>query len=272
MFETLVVAATLVFACACRTFAHPAIRKVGALAVVGATFLVGYFASGGQAAWGAAAAAGWFLLPWLDLLTRIRGLRLPLDKKLRASFPPGPDTFPQLRGFTGAVEDAGFEHVSDSGWEWDGMEQFVRFFYDEGSKAQATINLNRQRHVAFAYMSISSRTDDGKVWTTWNYPFGYSMRIVPELEINRARGARSFAELADSHRQFLARHGIADVHLQPADPEQLSALMEREMRAQVDHNLDRGLIKLSGNGTFRYSWRGLVYLWLQSVKDMVRLS
>jgi len=48
--------------------------------------------------------------------------------------------------------------------------------------------------------------------------------------------------------------------------------MEREMRDQVDHNLDRGLIKLSGNGTFRYSWRGLCYLWMQSVKDMVRLS
>ncbi len=44
------------------------------------------------------------------------------------------------------------------------------------------------------------------------------------------------------------------------------------MRDQVDHNLDRGLIKLSGNGTFRYSWRGLCYLWMQSVKDMVRLS
>ncbi len=45
-----------------------------------------------------------------------------------------------------------------------------------------------------------------------------------------------------------------------------------ELRLQIDHNLDQGLIRLSGNGTVKYSWRGLVFLWCQFLKDMVRLS
>lgn len=272
MFETLLVAATLVFAFACRTFALPAIRKTGALTVLGATFLAGYFASGGNALWGAAAAGLWFFLPWIDLLTRIRPLRLPLDKRLSARRPPSVDIFPHLRGFTSEVKEEGFAHIDDSGWEWEGIDQFVRLFYDSESKVQATINLNRQRQVAFAYMSISSRTGDGKTWTTWNYPFGHSMKLPPGIEINRVHDTPSFAEMVDIHQIFLAGHGIDADDLQPAEPGQLGSLMEREMRDQVDHNLDRGLIKLSGNGTFRYSWRGLFYLWKQAVKDMIRLS
>ena len=39
---------------------------------------------------------------------------------------------------------------------------------------------------------------------------------------------------------------------------------------QVDHNLDKGFLKLTGNGTFSYSYKGLFYVWLQAVKDMIR--
>jgi len=272
MYEFLLVAGTLVFAAACRTFGHPAIRKLGALSVVAASFLTGYFLGGYSILWGCVAAAAWFFLPWLDLLTRIRGLRLPLDKKLRRRSPPSLDTFPHLRFFTQDVTGEGFEHVTDSGWEWEDMQQFVRFFYDEESKSQATINLNQQRHVAFAYLSVSSRTADGKIWTTWNYPFSYPMKLTPQVQVNRVRDAGSFAELVEMHQSFLASRGIAEAELEPADPAELGELMERELRNQVDHNLDRGLIRLSGNGTFRYSWRGLLFLWVQAVKDMIRLS
>ena len=272
MYEFLLVAGTLVLAIACRTFHQTPIRKFGAVALLGASFLAGYFAGGYSLIWGFAAAAGWFFLPWLDLLTRIRAMRLPLDKKLRRRTPPPHDTFPHLREFTTAVTGAGFEHVNDSGWECDEMEQFVRFFYDEGSKRQATINLSRQNHVAFAYMSVSSRTNDGRTWTTWNYPFSYPMKLTPGFNVKRVRAISSFQELVSRHENFLEQSGIADAELSAADPEELDELMERNLRDQVDHNLDRGLIKLSGNGTFRYSWRGLVYLWGQAVKDMIRLS
>ena len=43
------------------------------------------------------------------------------------------------------------------------------------------------------------------------------------------------------------------------------------MKQQLDHNLKRGLIELTGDGFFRYSNRGLFFLWKQAVKDMIRL-
>jgi len=47
--------------------------------------------------------------------------------------------------------------------------------------------------------------------------------------------------------------------------------VETEMRDQVKHNLAAGIIQLTGDGKFQYSRRGLVFLWGQFVKDMVRL-
>ena len=271
MFELLLVTGILFLAFACRSFTHPLIRKGSVIATIVATFLAGYFLGNQNPVWGLAALSCWFVLPWLELLTRIRGLRLPLDKKLRHRYPP-PDTSSLLRQFTNDVEQAGFEYAQDSGWEWDGVEQFTRFFYDSESKAQATINFSLQNHIAFAYMSVSSRTSDGKTWTTWNYPFSYAMKITPDIEIKRAPASHSFSEMLNSHRAFLAQRGIAKDHLLEDHPDDLEEIAEREMRDQVDHNLDRGLIRLSGNGTFRYSWRGLFFLWLQTLKEMVRLS
>lgn len=272
MSEFLLIAGIFVFSIACRTFRHPALRKLGALGVMVASFFIGYFIGGGSIALGIIAVVTWFFLPWVDLLTRIRNLRLPLDKKLQERRAPGPDTFPHLRDFTKDVRGEGFEQAGDSGWEWDDMAHFVRFFYDENSKVQASISLKQQRHLAFAYFSISSRTADGKVWTTWNYPFSYPMKPSPEREVNRVRHAGSFGELVELHHLFLASRGIDESKLQPADPEELDTLMERELRDEIDHNLDRGLIKLSGNGTFRYSWRGLIFLWGQAIKDMIRMA
>ncbi len=271
MFELLLVIGILFFAFACRSFNLPMIRKGGVIAIGSATFLAGYFLGDSNIIWGCVAISCWFILPWLDLLTRIRSLRLPLDKKMRHHYPP-PDTSTMLREFTNAVEEAGFEYAQDSGWEWDGVEQFTRFFYDAKSKAQATINFNLQSHVAFAYMSVSSRTSDGKTWTTWNYPFSYPMKITPDIEIKRAPATHSFSEMLNSHRAFLTHRGIANDHLLQDHPDDLKEIAEREMRDQIDHNLDSGLIRLSGNGTFRYSWRGLFFLWLQALKDIVRLS
>ncbi len=272
MFEFLIVAGVAVFALACRTFVHPLLRKLGNLGVLAASFLAAYFLGGSSIAWGLVGAASWFFLPWLELLTRIRHLRLPLDKKLRHRHPPSADTFPLLREFTGEVEDEGFTYVEDSGWDWEETKQFVRVFYNPGERAQAAIYLNEQNNIAFAYLSVSSRGKDGKVWMTWNYPFAYAMKFSPDLQVNRVMNARSFMELLDCHHSFLLRNGLLNEDLREQNPEALQEDMEKDLRTQINHNLDQGLIRLSGQGTFRYSWRGLFYLWFQFLKDMVRLS
>jgi hypothetical protein len=55
------------------------------------------------------------------------------------------------------------------------------------------------------------------------------------------------------------------------DPDEIEASIEREIRKQIDHNLAIGIIRLTGNTHFRYSKRGLFFLWGQYIKDMVRL-
>jgi len=55
------------------------------------------------------------------------------------------------------------------------------------------------------------------------------------------------------------------------DPDELLAQIEEEMQRQIDHNVDCGLIKMTGDGHFQYSTKGLFFLWFQSVKDMIRL-
>ncbi|MDB4711054.1 hypothetical protein OAL09_08955 [Verrucomicrobia bacterium] len=272
MFETLLVIGTLFLAYGCRSFEFVAVRKFGAFCVITATFLTGYFLSGHNVICGIVTALGWFFLPGIEIMTRIRRMRLPLDNKMQSRFPPNRDLFPQLREFTNEVEVAGFEHIQDSGWEWGGVDRFVRFFYDPNSKAQATINLNSQSHLAFNYMSVSSRTRDGKILMTWNYPFSEAMKLTPDCIVNYVRGIGSFDELIEVHRKFLDSKGIINSNLQETDPDELGKLTEKEMRNQVDHNLDRGLLKLSGSGTFCYSWKGLFFLWYQSIKDMIRLS
>lgn len=272
MFEILIIAGVAVFALGCRAFSHPLLRKLGNLCVLVASFLAGYFLGGNSIAWGLVAAASWFFLPWLELLTRIRNLRLPLDKKMRHRHPPSEDVFPLLHEFTSEVEEEGFTHVEDSGWDCEETKQFVRVFYNPEERSQAAIYLNEQNNIAFAYLSVSSRGKSGKVWMTWNYPFAYAMKFSPDLQVNRFVNARSFMELLDGHQAFLLRNGLLNEDMREQDPEALQEDMEKDLRTQINHNLDQGLIQLSGQGTFRYSWRGLFYLWVQFLKDMVRLS
>jgi hypothetical protein len=78
-------------------------------------------------------------------------------------------------------------------------------------------------------------------------------------------------DLMASHTEFLQSQAVEVSDLISVDTEQLPAYIERDMSAQIDHNITAGLIELTGEGEFRYSWRGCFYLWFQVVKDMVRV-
>jgi hypothetical protein len=44
------------------------------------------------------------------------------------------------------------------------------------------------------------------------------------------------------------------------------------LRAQIAHNLAIGVLKMDAGGAVRYSWRGMMFIWLQFLRDLVRLS
>jgi hypothetical protein len=267
----LVFLACAVLAVALRSFVHPLPRKLGAVMVLVASYLPGLLFLGSHLA-GLAGALAWFFLPWVELLTRIRRLRLPIRKTLRHVPPPSAQRFPELREMTDEIEQEGFEHVDDLGWKWEGMSQFYRLFQHPQTRMEATISLSEQGPVALAYLSLTTRESDGTVWRTWNFPFSETMAPTPRLRLQSLPGAGSLAELIDAHEQWLLCNGLDPVTQPEIAPEEIASLMEQEIGEQIAHNLARGLIAAASGETFRYSWRGLLFLWAQFVKDMVRLS
>lgn len=266
LFLTLGVA---VLSVALRSFQTSFSQKAGALGILVATYLAIYFITDNWIL-GLAAAFAWLFLPWLEILTRIRALRLPKEKRLRPKSPPSSEIFPTLNDITREIENEGFVHVSDAGWDWEDYRQFFRLFYKEEDRAQATICLNEQHDLSFYYLRISSRVQ-GTIWTTWNYPLSYGLKLTPQFRINRQRPDQSFWQLYQSHREFLRKNSVAMEAIDPLDDERIQLEMENDLRDQIAHNLNKGVLKQTAGGDVKYSWRGMVYLWCQFLLDLVRL-
>jgi hypothetical protein len=191
---------------------------------------------------------------------------------LRCAFPPSAERFPQLNALTAEVEAEGFERAEDTRFEWSGARQFMRLFYHSAQRQQAAICLLEQGPIAVAWVSLSARAPDGRTWTTWNYPFSHTMKLPPETVLATVQNVESFSDLVTAHSELLDRQGLTANDMATQNPENFIEILQQETRRQVDHNLDQGLIEISGEGTFRYSWRGYLFLWRQFLRDMVRLS
>ncbi len=271
MREALIVLGLVALAMILRTARSAGLRKLGAAVFLVASFCLLYFLTG-RVIGGLAGTVLWLFLPWVELLTRIRRMRLPLDNRLRHRSIPNPAFFPHASEAAAAMDAVGFEHVSDCGWEWDGMQQFFCLFWHPEERAVAAICLCEQSDVAFAFISITSRDGDGKIWRTTNFPFAATLLCPPELHWNHVPCCRNcFHQLLSDHRAYLTRANIPASHLRMPNPEEIEDSIEREMRQQVTHNLAAGIICLTGDGHFQYSTRGLLFLWGQFIKDMVRL-
>ena len=270
MRETLIVIGLVVLAIALRSTHTTGLRKLGAVTFLLASYCLFFFITGSPTA-GLFGAILWFFLPWIELLTRIRRMRLPIDNRLSQRPIPNPSFFPNASEAAAAMEEAGFEHVSDCGWEWDGMRQFFRIFWNPEERAVATVCLCEQSDVAFAFISVTSLDSDSTIWRTTNFPFAPTLRCPPNVRWNHVPCSRNcFHKILNDHKAYLGRMNISPDQLRIPDPEEIESSIESEMREQVDHNLSAGIIRLTGDGHFQYSKRGLFFLWGQFIKDMVR--
>lgn len=259
-----------VLSIALRSYHTSVSQKAGAFGILIASYLALYFITD-SVAWGVAGALSWLFLPWLEILTRIRTLRLPKEKQLRPKSPPSAGLFPALEDISREIEGEGFVHVDDAGWDWDDYRQFFRLYYKAEDCAQATICLNEQHDLSFYYLRISSRANDGVIWTTWNYPLSYGLKLTPQFRINRQRPDQNFFELYQSHRKFLREHMIETPQLTALDDTRIQAEIENDLREQIAHNVSAGVLKPANGEDVKYSWRGMVYLWCQFLLDLVRL-
>lgn len=267
----LLIAGVIVLSFALRGINHPLAFRLGTFGFLVATFLAGWLLAGNPMV-GIVAVLGWFLLPWLEILTRVRRARLPFQRVLRQRTPPSRQTFPGFAELTEEIEQEGFEHCADTGWDWENYDQFFRLFYHAPSRTQAAICLVQQEDIAFFYISLSSRTRKGELYTTWNYPFSYGLKIPPNQHVHRVTGATSFSYLREQHELFLAKQGLDLEDLEPVEASEIAEHLQADARAQISHNLDAGLLVREGEEFIRYSFRGMFYLWLQFLRDFVRLQ
>jgi len=260
-----------VLSAALRSLRQPVLFRLGTLGILATSFLAGWLL--GDSVWlGAALAASWLFLPWLEILTRVRRLRLPIERTLAPRRPPNRDAFPNFAELTAEVEALGFEQLEDIGWEYEDQRNFYRVFQDSTQRLQVSICLTEQTDFAFYYLTLISRTRDGRVLMTWNYPFSYGLKWQPLLAINRHAGPPGFAGMLASHVKFLAVQRVAPAELLEQSPEETLATMQSEMRSQIIHYIDAGLITRDGEKFIRYTVRGMFYLWFQFLRDLVRLS
>lgn len=270
MRDVLLVTGLIVFAIALRSTRSKGLRKLGALTLLAASFCIFYLPT--RNGWlGSCGVVVWLFLPWVELLTRIRRMRLPVENRLGQIPIPNPSFFPNAREAAEAMEEEGFEHVSNCGWEWDGMRQYFQLYWNPEERAVAAVCLCEQADVAFAFIAISSQDDRQRIWRTTNFPFAPTLLKPPGVHWNHVPcGRNCFHQILADHQTYLRRMGIEQDQLMIPDPEEIEQYIEQEMRRQLEHNLSLGIIRLTSDGHFRYSFRGLFFLWGQFIKDMLR--
>lgn len=271
MNELLAFAGLVALTAAFFSYDHPVMRRFGIVCVGITTFAAGWLLTG--SVWiGAACASGWLLLPWVEILLRVRKLRLPLHKELRQSPPPPRDAFPGLGELSDDIEESGFEHVADLGWEMEGYRQFLRLFANPERREEAAITCVEHNQLGFSFASVTSRTADGRVFTTWNCPVSSGLKTPPSIRLHRVVADGAFADLLGEHDAFLRSAGLETGALREVDPREVRAAVEGDMAAQMQHNIRVGLLESAGEGHGRYSWRGMLYLWFQFLRDIFRVS
>lgn len=260
-----------VLSVALRSFRHPLLFRLGTFGIVITSFLAGWLL-GGTILMGILFASTWFLLPWIEILTRVRQMRFPLNRKLEFSPPPARRLFPAFAGLSDEMEAAGFDYVEDVSWSHENMRQFYRLFYREQTRTVGAICLIEQNEFAFYYITLTSHTVDNRVFMTWNYPFTYGLYFTKNICLNRVSGEKSITELIALHAAFLGRQGISNDRLSSRNVQALREEIQNELREQLDHNIASGLLKREGGEMIRYSVRGMFFLWFQFLRDFVRLS
>ena len=271
MFDILLIAGVFLLSLSLRTLNSAVTRKLGSLGFLATSFLIGWLFTG---SWpmGFLFVSFWLVWPWYELITRVRKITMPADKTLRHKTPPHREFFPALADLTGEIEGEGYEHLEDLGREWDEMQQFYRVFHKNDERTQAVICLIEQSNYAFYYIRLISRAQDGTVWTTWNYPFSLNLKVAPEWRMNRESSDKTFIQLLDSHRACLEQNGVSLESLRETNPLELAEQLQSEQRAQIAHNVTAGILVKGEDGAIRYTWRGLLFIWLQFLRDFVKLQ
>ena len=213
-----------------RSFHHPVIFRLGHLGLIGTTYLFGYRTSERHSI-GMLLASLWVLFA--------------------------------------EAEEEGFTQTEDLGWRGDDHRQFMRILTHAQKRIQATIHYVESEEAEFFYVTVSSRTEKGDVWNTWNYPFLLSLKPAPTWHFQRVSGDLGLLQILDSHENWLTKKGVTSKAEIPSEPEAVHVLVEQDAAALVSHNLKCGVLAHGDEGMVRYTLRGCWFLWTQFIRDLI---
>lgn len=270
MSNVLFIIGLIVFALACRTFQSRWMQRLSRLTILVTTYLAVYFFNGSHV-WATLGASCWLLFPWIEILGRVRHLEFPIDYPIKAKFPPNQEIFPDLDELSQEIESSDFVQIDDTGWGWNESEHFIRVFYHEKNRTLAAFCISQENDFVMAHVSVSTRTKEGHIFETTNYPFSNTMKKLPTHHCQRVMDADSFLEILEAHTALLKKSQVTLESCLPQDPESIRSQMIEEIRQQIHHNLQHGLIvRTEDEQHFRYSMRGCFFLWVQILKDLIR--
>src|SRR3954451_5035997 len=98
------------------------------------------------------------------------------------------------------------------------------------------------------YLRATSRANDGTIWTTWNYPLSYGLKLTPQFELNRQRPDQSFWQLSQSHKECLRQNQVETSVIDPMDEDRIQLEVENDLRDQIAHNIEKGVLKSTPEG------------------------
>ena len=272
MFSSLLlVSGVAVLGIGLRTFRHPICQRLSLVCLLFTSFLIGYLPTGSWEV-GMILVAFWVLLPWVEIIARVRKLRLPVERVFSESAPPRDELFPFLNLLTEEIENQDFAFADEVSCHWQNQRQFVRLFHRDSDQSQMAVCLIHQGQVAFCYVSLMTRSRSGRVFLTWTYPFAYSLKFLPNTRVQRVRSDLSIEQICEAHRSMLSKAHLETGDVQPLVPDQMRDLLEQDLKDQIVHNVRSGLLTPAGNDEVRYTWRGMLYLWSRFLLDFVRLT
>ena len=76
----------------------------------------------------------------------------------------------------------------------------------------------------------------------------------------------------DTIHQDFKDKDVAICQLRIPDPETINAELTKDKNSMIQHNLDHGIITAIDEEHSKYSWRGQLFLWKQSLKDLLRIG
>jgi len=215
----------------------------------------------------------WILFPWLELIFLVRKQTFPLEISLKQEALPPQDYFPEASRIKKQFIDHGCTHLKDCSWNWANSLEHYSFFWHNEKKHLIAICHRIQTYVTFCYVTITSQTQDNVTWKSSNFPFKTHLPYCSKTKFNHVtQGKISCPDfMLYSHELFLYDKGIDTDQLSDEKIKDATQFFEREMRKQIDHNLQSGHIILTGDGNFKYSFKGLCFLWVNILRDMYRL-